>query len=567
MKKTIKRVLCGILAAAITIGGFAACGGGEKEVDESKTQLYVGIVDSGYGRSWLQEGIKRFEAENANTSFENGKTGIQVFIDSVTYGNTIAATLKGIRTEVIYSEDLNYYDLVNGGYLYDMTATVKEKLTAFGEDESIESKLSDSTKDLFEFDGKYYALPFVSNSFGIVYDRDMFENEGWFFLSDGTPEKHAKYNSAMGYSFGKPEADLSSGPNGIVGDYDDGLPATFDQFFALCNKIAKNGKLPITWAGKYPEYVNYFLYNVWANGEGFDNMKMNYTFSGKADDLVERVDENGNITFMPETEISEDNGYLLNRQKGKYDALDFLYRIVKNGFTNNNYYDENQTFNENVGHLDAQDAYLLSSVEASKTPIAMMIEGTHWENEATDTFTRIAARFGSEYSKENRRFGVMPIPHATEERIGQKPLFCDSSSALTFINGNIAGNKVKAATEFVKFMHTDKSLSEFNRITSLCSAFDYEITESDYNAMTYFGKSNYEHYKHSELFIAKSKNPLYLKNYSTFSPLSLAIWQSNISGNPNKPVSEFRKGTTAVSYFNGISGYYSESFWNKSIKK
>lgn len=59
---------------------LAACGDGKK-TDKNKSQIYVGVFNAGIGYTWLEELAERFETAYADTSFEDGKTGVQVFID------------------------------------------------------------------------------------------------------------------------------------------------------------------------------------------------------------------------------------------------------------------------------------------------------------------------------------------------------------------------------------------------------------------------------------------------------------------------------------------------------
>ena len=87
------------MAALVGILAFPACGGDDRrEVDETKTQLYVSVVPSGYGDSWLYAAAERFEQMYAETSFEEGKLGVQVFVSAdAPSGSTAASFLAGLR--------------------------------------------------------------------------------------------------------------------------------------------------------------------------------------------------------------------------------------------------------------------------------------------------------------------------------------------------------------------------------------------------------------------------------------------------------------------------------------
>ena len=118
---------------------LVACGGGsngnkDEAIDETKTQLYVAVVPSGYGDSWLYKSAEDFEKAFAEKSFEEGKTGVQVYVSAdAPGGNTAASYLSGLSTEIILTEDVDYYNLVNSNFLYDMTDAVTGNMADVGE--------------------------------------------------------------------------------------------------------------------------------------------------------------------------------------------------------------------------------------------------------------------------------------------------------------------------------------------------------------------------------------------------------------------------------------------------
>ena len=48
------------------------------KINKDKTQLHVHNFDGGVGTEWLEKDIARFEEKYKNTSFEEGKTGVQI---------------------------------------------------------------------------------------------------------------------------------------------------------------------------------------------------------------------------------------------------------------------------------------------------------------------------------------------------------------------------------------------------------------------------------------------------------------------------------------------------------
>lgn len=578
MMRKLFRWLGVFMAALVGVLAFPACGGDErKEVDETMTQLYVSVVPSGYGDSWLYAAAERFEQMYAQTSFEEGKLGVQVFVSAdAPSGSTAASFLAGLSTEVIFTEDVDYYDLVNRNLLYDMTAAVEKPLEEYDEEQSIADKMTTDYREFFKTgsgEGKYYALPFNVNYTGIIYDVDLFEDEGLYFKADTSdPNRPAK----KPYQFTSIASERSNGPDGKTGvidgvDYsaDDGLPATYDQFFALCEEMVTNhgGIVPITWPGMYQFHMYRYLYCLWAANEGYEQMQLNYTFKGSATDLVEGFRQDGTpIISETPTPITDANGYLLNKQAGKYYALNFLERLV----SNKNYYDETLCFGGAQQHTDAQNEFLLGRFDEKRKRTAMLIDGAHWENEATDIFNRMKSRYGAQASKENRKFGFLPNPKPTDADVGKESVVMDAANTALFINGNIQQNKVKVAETFVRFMHTRESLSEFNRITGICRPYDYEMTEAELGQMSHFGQSVYATTKASRILAPHSDNRTFLNNYSVFNPLHTGVWTSKVGNTTtyNTPSTAMHdNGVTAQGYFEGLSYYYNQSFWNNIVAK
>ena len=70
-----------VLVMGNVLGTFAGCGNSEGEkVDHSKTQFNIGNYNGGYGDAWINKAADMFEKRYANTSFEAGKTGVQIWI-------------------------------------------------------------------------------------------------------------------------------------------------------------------------------------------------------------------------------------------------------------------------------------------------------------------------------------------------------------------------------------------------------------------------------------------------------------------------------------------------------
>lgn len=75
MKKRVGSLLAAVLLLLTAGGGLTACGDSQG-IDETKTQLYIGNFDGGFGDEWLSVLGDRFEELHANDSYEDGKLGV-----------------------------------------------------------------------------------------------------------------------------------------------------------------------------------------------------------------------------------------------------------------------------------------------------------------------------------------------------------------------------------------------------------------------------------------------------------------------------------------------------------
>lgn len=542
---------------AVGTFGLVGCGAsGGTTIDETRTQLYVGLIENGYGSTWLDAAISKFEAKYATTSLEEGKVGLQIVVDMMSdYGGNLQAKLKNTRSEIIFDGDMDYYSYVTAGDMVDLTDMVQSKIE--GEDKSIEEKMDTNSQNAFKINGKYYALPFTHSNFGITYNKDMFNDNGFYFAANDPAhgDYSVKKNGSAFTFIDRNNTTKSAGPDNTPNTYDDGLPQTFEQFFALCNKISSAGKTPVSWAGSdgMQNYLNQFLADLWANIEGADQMSLNFSMNGTATDLIS-VDGNGTVTALGDTAITEKNGNMLYKQRGRYYALKFLENIVKNP----TYY-----FGNTNSHTQAQDYFIRSGINSGYREIAMFIEGSYWENEARATFAQMA-RDDEKYARVNRNFGWMPMPQVSEAEIGRAGVIVPSTSNLVFLNPhNLTGSfKMSLAKEFVQFLHTRENLAAFTVETSLYKPyFDYELTDAELAQMSNFGREAYQFCRNAEM-VDVSPCKVVLANYATFGFYKANIWYSKAVANGTYPVSELKKESVrAEGYFNGIYEYYNNTQW------
>ena len=537
--KNFKKIIATLLLLAMMVT-LCACfkpkDDGVIEVDPDKTQLYVFSYAGGVGNDWLDSAIAAFEAKYANTSFEDGKMGVQVIPDKqkVT-AVTMIDSFKNSTYDVIFNENLRYNQWSANGNFLDITDLVNE----MGEDgKTIYSKLSaDKLEALTARDGKIYALPHYEAFRGLVYDIDLFDENNLYFASDRTYSDFILNANAT----------KSPGPDGKMNTLDDGLPATYEEFFKLCDEMVSKGITPFVWSGEqnaYSEFLLYALADTWA---GAEETKLNYNFGvGSSDNTTTVVTgfSNGQ-PVTSEVEISEANGYLLRQTEAKYRALEFLFKI----FNTSDYYYTDSMAKLTMSNREAQETYIFSKLE--NKPIAMLIEGTFWEKEAKDSFDLSVSAYGD--AAKNRNFGWMPLPGVyngtVDESNGTTQVLNDYINAYCGINANSTGARLELAKLFVKFVYTDEMLNDFTKHTGMLKGMNYDIAAETTEGLSGFYKQLIELRKESDVITPLSSSVLFINNETKFT-LYDSYWNSD---KYIFPIAAFRGGQkSAITYFEGM---------------
>lgn len=560
-KKVLSLVTCALIAT--TCVGAAACGKTKINDDAGdKSVLYVTNYNGGFGDKWIAEMEKRFEEKYAEKSFEKDKKGVDVrVLNEHDGGSTYFDKVDAAKGEVFFIEDVDYYEWAGNSKLLDITDVVN----SIADGETIKSKMSPEQQAFYNYkgEGKYYALPHHDHQAGLVYDVDLFEEEAFFYKKDGAPSEK-NYTGTTAFTAPNAKRDnLSAGPDGQYGTADDGLPATYDEFYALCDYMIKKDTdidiVPIVWSGSNrKDYLSWFLSELAADYEGKEQLELNYTFSGTAKNLIE-IDDKGNIVKLPETEITPAEGYKIYKTAGRYYALDFLDRIADTDAWN---------AENNFGSLDqhgAQYQFLAGKTGDVKTKFgktvrhAFLMDGNWWENEATGDFDRLVDNKGESYSKKERNFAFMPLPKATEDKIGKKFTIATTDLTNAFIKASIKESKIELAKEFLKFCYEDAQLVAFNKITGLPASVDYELSTDEYNELSKYAQSCYDVRK--SVVAPYSQNAIYLNNYS-----SLKLCKT-FSVSAGSIADDLKGAKTAKQLFKSLYSNKTETAWKQSYSR
>lgn len=394
-------------------------------------------------------------------------------------------------------------------------------------------------------------VPHYAGFNGITIDEDLFNEKKLFMDENGNFTKTSK------------DEGLSKGPDGKANTYDDGLPATLDDFYRLMAMMTQRSVIPFIWSADNQFYATRVAEAYAADVNGAANTKAGYSFSGTLDNLVKSVAADGTVT-LESAELTNANGYEVVRQEGYYYSLDMIEHIVDGGYYHPEYCYDGGT------QLETQKRFLQSNsalaASAGGKPIAMLMDGCWWEGEATPTFTAMEKQNTADkkYGKKDRNFRFIPFPKATSEKVGEGVTLLETLRAYTFVNANLENDAdmKRLATLFVQYCNTDVSLREFTEITSATKALEYEMDSASLANCTTLCKS-----------VLEMKNA---EGTTIVYPLSdSALFKATVSSHTNgrryqnakgvDPTSVLKndKAYTALDYFNGMSSYLATDWATK----
>ena len=183
------------------------------------TELDIPVVYGGYGISFYEETARQFEALRPGVT-------VKVYGDPRITDKVRVRIIDGDLPDATLPRDLLIPALVRAGKLRDLTPWLD------GPNWEGDAKWRDTflpgALDSWIVDGKPYGLPFTYACWTIFYNRSLFRANGWT------------------------------------------EPRTWDEFFALCEKIKATGIAPLSLTGIYWKYPNAFLRSAFFNLGGQD---------------------------------------------------------------------------------------------------------------------------------------------------------------------------------------------------------------------------------------------------------------------------------------------------------
>ncbi len=524
MKKT-STIVATVMAVCLACCGVGCNREGgsslNEDVNKNMTQLWLGVYDGGLGTEWARKVGNAFQEKYAETSFEEGKMGVQVHIDpqkSNFEPNILVPNLQSGATmdDIYFTASMDYGYYVRNGVAEDASTIWTDKVydengefVGVGGTKSMLDKVDPWFVDAFKYDdGKYYGFPYEDSLKGFVYDADLFEEKGYE------------------------------------------VPETMDDFYDLIDDMVKDGITPFTWTGANDFYFTTMTTSIVVQYEGIEAANQNLFHNGTFND----------------TEITSENAYLLAGQQGKLEALKFLRQI-----TSNSQYYSVDAFKGSQSHLIAQSEYLASvegaKQDVSKRRIAMLYEGEWWENEARATFDEMNM-LDESYGYGKRNLKLMKTPKIDGQQMTQSVMPSFSSGSFAFINKKSKQKEV--AKLFIQFMHAESQLETFTMTNGAVLPYDYDLSEEQYNSLTPFAQSVWDLKHDDDVYIWRTKKSC---DAATYMDLQLggvsdelcSICNGKTYTNALRAFSS--SSVTAEDYFEGHKAYLSQDRWTASYNR
>jgi N-acetylglucosamine transport system substrate-binding protein len=219
------------LIACITGWGLAlflaGCGLFRLEGDQDGTpRIEVAVFDGGFGTDWHRKTLDAF----LQIRKDQGRPLLADFWGDPRILDKIRPRVLRGSPPDLSDASMPFWKLVVADILLPLDHWLDEP--AVGQpDKTWRESFLPGALNLFTYEGKVYGIPLVMNSWLIYYDRKIFRDRGW------------------------------------------SVPATFEEWEALCDSIREAGIAPMAFQGKYPQYSEGIFWNTFQRLAGIHKVE------------------------------------------------------------------------------------------------------------------------------------------------------------------------------------------------------------------------------------------------------------------------------------------------------
>lgn len=530
----MKKFVCLMLSVALGVGAAGMLVGckpsgsrnrPEVDLDPTKQTIMVSCFTAGYGSEWLVNYLNDYNTRHK----ESGKYQFALVPDNMDDVPTIGQQLQAGagKAEIYFNDTSDVYSLVRSGRLMDLK-DIWDMPVENAPGDTVRENIFDYElyEEVYSHNGGIYALPFTQGVSGLFYDHDLLRDYDYLAKDPGT------------------DNGLTKGRDGKEGTYDDGLPVTVDEFFALCDAIKNDSKYPIVVCER-------------VDNDGMAADGLAYQYEGK-DNFYATMQYDGTYTKKDGStvEITPDKGYLAWTEcnEGKKFAMDVLGRLELG--------DSYRDPRTGLDHRGSENQFVFSH---RSTPVAMIFNGFWWVYEARTDFEADVKRGGESVEERDLRFMPLPIdPENTPEELRDKNVLVTNNDGSVFAVETSDPERKTAIKDFLRDYATGGACDFFTESTYVTLAYKYEVSDEVIENLPPYGKNVYEVMNAPNTVVVRRKlisflQPLNNLATGTNEPLR---WGGVVNGTTYRTL---RKGQDAAgnveTFFNANKTLYTPQRW------
>ncbi len=531
-----------IIALMIVFVMVFSLGGCFQSSSRSSDRIYIDIeiVDNGYGYKWLNDFCREFEelVKDKDYDGEGGKkpgvvckvktvdsatdlqsmarSAMEVFMSTGGVARNCVATgnlldITDVTTEKNYDGSSSISEVILSGNYDSGTTSIADKMY----DNSIAmSTITNSETNEVSF----YTLPTYEIYSGMTFDKDMFDEFGFYFFDTSSNADYIPYDCTVtkATAYFVVPGDLenrSCGPDGVKGTYDDGMPSSFVELLQLYSYIKYNQVYPLQIPGQLLYEADFATEGLYTALLGKDKGLTTYEFEGSVD-IVEEINTTKSAFqneegveyledfFMPVVttkDVTEETGFYTTWSVERYYALLFMDICKREGWFAPGYDPDVKSFN----HKQSQRQFIFGGYDdgsgAQGPRVATMSTGSYWYNESYNSFTNFDNFYRINTDVEHRNLLWMPLPvniftsvtgedGEVETFIGTRESTKGEVQAISqaHYNGVIFNDNVRrdsatyaALKDWIRYFHSDEQLEKSTIRQGIRKAFEYKVRELD----------------------------------------------------------------------------------------
>ncbi len=506
----MKKIIA-LLIAFVMVFSLAGC---KQKSNRDANTIYIDfeIVDNGYGYKWLNDACREFEELVKTKDYGGGKKPGVVCKVKTVESLTDLQSMRRSGTEVFFGGGVAS-NLIRTGNLLDITDVVEEK-NYRNDTVSIKDMMYEETVALNKVGDKFYTIPTYEVYSGMSYDKELFDREGLYFADPTSSDPTEPFTcpvTNMTVDFITPGGtNKSCGPDGVKGNYDDGMPSSMVELLQLYSYMSTNkGISPLQVPGKYLYEADFATEGLYTALLGREKARGTYDFTGEVDivkslnlneDAFEGFNFGGAQFYKPSIvtkEISEETGYYTTWSIERYYALLFMDICRQLNWFAYGYDPDINTFT----HQQAQYQFICSGYQNSQgygAEVGTMATGSYWYNESLNSFTNFDNFYTLNPDCEHRNISWMPlpvniftsvtgvegeeetpVPGYTESTKGEVQTISQAHANCLYFNDNVRQDAptYAALKDWIRFFYSYEQLEKSTIRQGMRRALNYEVRD------------------------------------------------------------------------------------------